>query len=63
MHSLSSRHIPHWSEQRTKESFIFNGIDKQPRAGMGVVFDVTRYLEGGHMTNDLIWALYSVLEQ
>jgi hypothetical protein len=26
-----------------------DGIDKQSRAGMRVVFDVTRYLEGGHM--------------
>jgi hypothetical protein len=27
----------------------FNGIDKQSRAGMRAVFDVTGYLEGGHM--------------
>ena len=28
---------------------VSKGIDKQSRAGMRVVFDVTRYLEGGHM--------------
>jgi hypothetical protein len=44
------RHLPlppHWSEQR-KASYL-TGTDKQSRAGMKVVFDVTRYLEGGHI--------------
>jgi hypothetical protein len=55
---------PRGSEQRAKEIIIFNGTDKQSRAGMRVVFDVTRYLEGRrHMPYVLIWALYSVLEQ
>jgi hypothetical protein len=35
------------------ESFIFNGIDKQSRAGMRAVFDVTRYLEGVVISSDM----------
>jgi hypothetical protein len=47
-----------------RKAYTFNGIDRQSRAGVRVVFDVTRYLEqaGGH-AYVLIWALYSVLEQ
>jgi hypothetical protein len=41
---------------------MFNDIDKQSRAGMRVVIDVTRYLAGG-WSYVLIWALYIVLEQ
>jgi hypothetical protein len=33
----------------SKGKLHFNGIDKQSRVGMRVVFDVTRYLEGGHI--------------
>jgi hypothetical protein len=47
-HRPGTFHSRHIGVSKGK-SFIFNGIDKQSRAGMRAVFDVTRYLEGGHI--------------
>jgi hypothetical protein len=59
--AFHSRHIG--VSYELKENCIFNGIDKQSRAGRGVAFDGTKDLEPGGRSCLLIWALYSVLEQ